>query len=153
QSGWQTGHLAPFNRTQQKGFSKAWFRHRATALQTPEDLIDGIADRDAENFVDELAANANLRELAGIPLLLRIFIYFRFRNVALPQNRFDAYERMVTQLISEHPSNRQRAAEISPSSELDSDDIRTALGLLAFEMESRETGGVIKKQQARSILE
>jgi NACHT domain len=153
QSGWQTGHLAPFNRTQQKRFSKAWFRHRATALQTPEHLIDGIADRDAENFVDELAANANLRELAGIPLLLRIFIYFRFRNVALPQNRFDAYERMVTQLISEHPSNRQRAAEISPSSELDSDDIRTALGLLAFEMESRETGGVIKKQQARSILE
>ncbi len=153
QTGWQTGQLAPFNRTQQKKFASAWFKHRALMLQHPESQATLIASREADSFVNELSANANLRELAGIPLLLRIFVYFRLRNTALPQNRFEAYDRMVNQLISEHPSNRQRAADIADTSELDSEDIRTALGMLAFEIQSRETGGVISKDRARSIIE
>ena len=153
QTGWQMGQLAPFNSAQQRRFAAAWFKHRALGLQQTKDQATLVGDRDADSFVNELRGNANLRELAGIPLLLRIFIYFRLRNSGLPQNRFEAYERMVKQLISEHPTNRQRAAEISNKSELDTEDIRTALGVLAFEIHSTETGGVINKDQARTILE
>jgi hypothetical protein len=154
QAGWHTANLASFTQAQQKKFAKAWFVHRALGLNHPEPQASSIGNREADEFVNELSANANLRELAGIPLLLRIFVYFRFRNASLPQNRFDAYERMVNQLISEHPSSRQRAANISESgNDLDADDIRLILSLLAFEMQSQESGGVIAKDRARAVIE
>lgn len=152
-TGWQTAHLAGLTSDQQKEFAKVWFTHRALVLNQPATQAPLIADQEAESFISELAENANLRELATIPLLLGIFIYFRFRNSRLPQNRFEAYERMVEQLISEHPSNRQRAAQITDrSNELNTVEIRDILGMLAFELQSNETSGVIDKDRAQNLV-
>jgi len=152
--GWQTAHLTGLTLDQQKEFAKVWFIHRASVLNQSSTQAELIGDREAENFIAELTENANIRELATVPLLLGIFIYFRFRNSQLPQNRFEAYERMVEQLISEHPSNRQRSAQIGDRpNALDADDLRAIFGLLAFELHRGQSSGILDKERARSLVE
>jgi hypothetical protein len=152
---WERGTLADLTREQQKHFLSAWTTFWLTNSGSTESgtaLPDRIAS-EAERFDLEVQQSSGLRELAGTPLLLGIVVYLRNSNLPLPQNRFQAYRRIVDHLITDHPRARQRAASLTISaSEFTLDDLRKILAALAFSITVHNPEGVIERADAVKVV-
>jgi hypothetical protein len=149
---WQTAHLAEFTPEQQRQFVSIWTRFRLSndGNNSTEAELDPRVSAEVERFETDLQRNSALRELAGTPLLLGILLYLSFSNLPLPQNRFQAYRRMIDHLIAEHPKARQRAASLTATVGLDflADDFRKILAALAFRLFTSHPEGTIEQSDA-----
>lgn len=158
ETGWKLGELSDFSEDQQKQLSKIWFIYRKKNLiQNPaieETEVIRQAEAESEVFLDELQRSPDLRELSKIPLLLCLLIYHKFYNASLPQSRFKAYDSLIEHLISTHPQRRRRSASLTTDSfELNDDDIKKILELLAYQIQEKFGEGLINQNEAIIIVE
>ena len=138
---WKMAELAPLSPSQQRRLALVWFgRLRATG--TDEEAENATATWEAERFLKELRADAGLGDLAGTPLLFIGLLFLAMRNVALPRNRAQALQSLVTLLLEVHPEARATAAgEVTPRfDQASAPELRqAAVAALAFA--SRRYGG------------
>src|SRR5262249_48157349 len=64
----------------------------------------------AQAFVADLQRSGTISQLAAIPLLLTGLIALKHAQLALPRNRFLAYEALSKLLLELHPTARNKAA-------------------------------------------
>ncbi len=159
---WKLGELAPLTRPQQAALAQSWFNRwlrvdsQSLAGDTNSDaLIAGRAAELAHELVEDLARLPDLEDLAQVPLLLSVLILLRYQNAALPDDRFQAYEALVKELISVWPRRRRAAALISRSAELElrDEERESAYAFLAFRTSERSPSGLIEAGRARADLE
>ena len=152
---WAVANLAPFTRRQQLDFISTWTRfHLSSSGNPPEQgLLDAQSAAVVERIEDEIARNSGLSELAETPLLLGILVFLNRSNLPLPHDRFQAYQRMVQHLISEHPQARRVAASLTADNDLlDPDSLRSVLAALAYEItRSRPNGGIEHGDAVKAI--
>ena len=112
-SEWQKAELRPFDIAEQKRFVNLWFTHFHKATLPPTALsssAEAAGTQQTEAFMDEIAGDEDLFELAGIPLLLSALVYLRLLGRVLPHNRFEALAEITKALIREQPQRRAVAA-------------------------------------------
>jgi hypothetical protein len=159
--GWQVGRLAPLSPSQQRDISTRWFVARHRVENDGRDPgTDELArlDAEVERFLRELEGVSELRELAAVPLMLMLLLYLRFQHVALPRGRFEVYARLVEHLLRVHPDARRSAALVVGSEDaLSEEELRGALGALAFIVQQQWPQGVLRDTDipdvARTALE
>lgn len=171
-SGWQRGHLANFTLEQCRQLAFYWFGKwadtrspselgvvPALALSNTQEEAElksqraAWARKRADEFIAEVEAVPDLRELSRVPLLLCLLIAFRTQNSHLPTGRFDLYDKTVDHLITTHPSHRREASRLKGrSSELKPNELRALLCFLAFKIQCDEPSGVIEDRLARELV-
>ena len=149
---WDIGNLAEFTEEQQRNFVSIWtrFRHSSSDASSSDGDISQRVVAEVERFEAEIQRSPGLRELGRTPLLLGILVYLNNSNLPLPQNRFQAYRRMVDHLIVDHPRSRKRAASVATNYEsgLALEDFRKILWALAFRISVTNPEGVIERSEA-----
>jgi hypothetical protein len=102
---WRTARLAPLCRDQQRELARVWFSSHVTR-SSPADstaAIDVPIEARTDRFFAELARDPGLLLLAANPLLLVGLVALSIRQIALPRNRMQAIQRLVSILIETHP--------------------------------------------------
>lgn len=138
---WKAAELAPLSPAQQKQLALTWF-NRVRAAGTDASSQDAVAAWEAERFLKELAGDVGLGDLAGTPLLFTGLLLLAVRDVALPRNRAQALQSLITLLLEAHPEARATAAgEVaSRFDQASTPEVRqSAVAALAFA--SRRDGG------------
>jgi hypothetical protein len=111
---WRQGRLAAMSEHQQRSLARIWFGHLHRTIQSAghraktED--DSHVKMQVDQFFADLAQAGSLMSLSGVPLLLSGLISLFVRKVALPRNRFAAYDELIQLLLEVHPQRRARAA-------------------------------------------
>jgi NACHT domain len=108
---WRIAELAPLSLDQQRKLAEVWFSrglHREARGQGPE--IRRPLEERLDRFFAELARDRRLSSLASNPLLLVGLIALSIRQIALPRNRMQAIQSLVTILVETHPEHRATAA-------------------------------------------
>lgn len=152
---WRSAQLAPLSAAQQRALARIWFRHLTRSTEAKPDLVGSMADWEVDRFMKELNSDSSLGDLAQSPLLFVGLMFLAARSVALPRNRVQALQSLVTLLIEVHPDERATAAgDVKARFELAAlpEVRRSALGALAFA--SRRDGGDAgypRRDAARSI--
>jgi DNA replication protein DnaC len=153
---WQIGKIAGFSRDQQSELANVWFKHWHALRSADSDTekIEKRSREDVETLMRDLRKSRDLAELAEIPLLLSLLIYLRYKQTRLPENRFKAYKTLVQKLVTEHPKQRRRAAEITQDlfPELTDDEVTEIFASLAFSIQKENPEGLIEKEEAHSLL-
>lgn len=174
-SGWQMGAIAEFSFQQQSQLIQRWFEawindpttssiesnieNNQTNTESSQITSEGTTRQAkllADQFMTELTASPDLKELAKVPLLLALLIFLKIYNIrsGLPRNRFKAYHVLVEHLISVHPQKRLVAAQISGNEgKFTNEEKQTLLSHLAYYMQSQPGEGLIESAQALKILE
>jgi hypothetical protein len=137
---WRISEIAPFTTNQQVALAQTWFAH----LNTTGEDEQRIASRSlvqARVFISELQRGGAMAQLAAIPLLLTGLIALKVAQLALPRNRFLAYDALTKLLLELHPTARDKAAlKGNPRHPLDFPTRETALAALAYEIHSGQDG-------------
>lgn len=153
---WQVGKIAGFSRDQQSELANVWFKHwhKLRSADSDTEKIEKHSREDVETLMRDLRKSRDLAELAEIPLLLSLLIYLRNKQTRLPENRFKAYKVLVEKLVTEHPKQRRRAAEITQDlfPELTDDEVTEIFASLAFSIQKENPEGLIEREEARSLL-
>jgi hypothetical protein len=156
-AGWRVGTLTPFSLEQQRSLAYLWFVHRASATTGTSfdpDAIARIAERETTEFISELRASDDLRDLAAVPLLLSLLVAHRFRNARLPESRFKAYRSLAEHLLSSHPRSRKKAASLADRPlPLSDQDLWRIFALLALRIEVQHSEGMIDEAAASAVCE
>jgi energy-coupling factor transporter ATP-binding protein EcfA2 len=156
-SGWRIAELAPLSLDQQRKLAEVWFSRglpqEAGSGQGSE--IRGPIEERLNRFFAELARDRRLSSLAGNPLLLVGLIALSIRQIALPRNRVQAIQSLVTIPVETHPEHRATAAGDTKARFVhipDADDRRAALGRLAFVARSASGGDTYDIKEARRTI-
>ena len=136
---WQVSELAPLTQEQRYALCVKWLsiwdkRESGTATKASSALVvESYAEKQSTEFIAELDASKNLSDLSFIPLLLLLLLCLHIEGAALPRNRFQAYEYLIDHLVREHPARKRVASATTElSSMLTDDELRSALGFIAF---------------------
>ena len=133
---WRVSRMAPFKSDQQVALARTWFAHLNPSGENRE-RVNARSHAQATAFVAELRRNGPMAELATIPLLLTGLIALKSAQLALPRNRFVAYEELTKLLLDLHPTARDKAAFAGGSRlPLDSPTREIALAGLAYAIHS-----------------
>ena len=133
---WRVSRMAPFKPDQQVALARTWFAHLNSSGENRE-RVNARSHAQATAFVAELRRNGPMAELATIPLLLTGLIALKSAQLALPRNRFVAYEELTKLLLDLHPTARDKAAFAGGSRlPLDSPTREIALAGLAYAIHS-----------------
>jgi len=139
-SSWRVSKIAPFTPHQQIALAKIWFAH----LSLPDEEESRITSRSldqARKFVAELMRTGAMAQLAAIPLLLTGLIALKNAQLALPRNRFLAYDNLTKLIVELHPMARERAALAgAPRHSIEIQTRETALAALAYAIHGGEDG-------------
>lgn len=153
---WQVSELAPFTRAQQGTLARHWLSHYEKSRHDHVDqpLVGAITERQTETFLGELERHPQVARLAETPLLLWVLISMAAVRMALPQNRFKAYEQLLDVLLSVHPARRKEAAlEGQVQYEwLSIDNRERALAYLAYRIQQHFPEGTISRRDATQEL-
>lgn len=154
---WAVGELAPLSVDQQRKLAEVWFKRstpRAASQNTGQEASGPIGAR-LNRFFAELGRDRRLGVLAGNPLLLVGLVALSLRQIALPRNRVQAINSLISVLIETHPA--QRATEAGDTQSRfpniqDADDRRSAIARLAFVARSTSGGGTYDLKEARKAV-
>ncbi|MEV6009145.1 NACHT domain-containing protein [Streptomyces sp. NPDC051976] len=158
---WNKAELAPLSLEQQHMLAGIWFgaAHASDgeqmALGENYPSVAGrhsvpVVDQVVEEFTRDVQGGAELRELAQVPLFLLLLIGLRLSGIRLPHRRFDVYDRVVEQLLRDHPAQRASAAsQAQERNGLSSAEVRAVLAQVAFTHQSRGDFGPIPQQRVR----
>lgn len=155
--GWKIAELAPLSIRQQRKLAEVWFSRAAVRVSVSElgAEMRGPIEARLDQFFAELAQDRRLSSLAGNPLLLVGLVALSIRQIALPRNRTQAVQSLVTILLETHPSHRATAAGDTKARFLyivDAEDRRAALGHLAFVARSASGGGTYDIKDAKKAI-
>ncbi|MGW1997791.1 NACHT domain-containing protein [Embleya sp. NPDC001921] len=149
-AGRRVGNLAPLSAAQQKRMAHAAFSSQAAAQQTQpaghsRDRVDGanLISGTTRHFWEELDAVADLRALAAVPLFL-LMLAGMWSSGPLPTRRMEAYRRLVSVLLDEHPAIRRRDVW-RPQTGIEVRELRQVLAAAAYRLRSSETGPFARK--------
>ena len=106
---WRVSRIAPLKPDQQVALARTWFAHLNSSGEDRQ-RVEARSLAQATAFVAELRRNGPMAELATIPLLLTGLIALKSAQLALPRNRFVAYEELTKLLLDLHPTARDKAA-------------------------------------------
>ena len=154
--GWRVAELAPLSVDQQRKLAEVWFNKTAGRAPAEQGIeVIGPVEARLDRFFMELARDRRLSTLAGNPLLLVGLIALSMRQVALPRNRTQAVESLVSILAETHPERRATEAGDTRArfaSIPDAEDRRAALARLAFVARSATGGGTYDIKEARKTI-
>jgi hypothetical protein len=137
---WRVSEIAPLTPDQQIALTRAWFAHLNPSGETEERVANRSLTQ-ATALLAELHRTGGMAQLAAIPLLLTGLIALKHAQLALPRNRFLAYEALTKLLVELHPTARDRAALAGvPRHSLDLPTRETALAPLAYAIHSGDQG-------------
>jgi len=137
---WRISKIAAFTIDQQVALAQTWFAHLNTTGED-EQRIASRSLAQATAFITELQRSGPMAQLAAIPLLLTGLIALKIAQLALPRNRFLAYEALTKLLLDLHPTARDKAALAgNPRHPLDLPTRETALAALAYAIHSGQEG-------------
>lgn len=155
-AGWQKGELSEFSSGQQEQLARIWFTHRAESnrkRKSDRHIASFQIEAEVNSFMHELRRSNDLRELAGVPLLLCLLIAHKVQHLQLPRNRFKAYDDLIEYLISTHPRQRAlAAASVKPIFEIDDKDLKAVFANLAYEIHCKFGEGLIEQTLAEDIV-
>lgn len=135
---WRVSRIAPLKPDQQVALARTWFAHLNSSGEDRQ-RVEARSLAQATAFVAELRRNGPMAELATIPLLLTGLIALKSAQLALPRNRFVAYEELTKLLLDLHPTARDKAAFAGGSRlRMDSPTREIALAGLAYAIHSGE---------------
>lgn len=154
---WRHGHLAALSDSQQRSLVRIWFGHlhRRNAGGPANGKQSSHVTLQVDQFFADLAQAGRLTNLSGVPLILSGLISLFVRKVALPRNRFQAYDELIQLLLEVHPRNRARAAmDRAPRSTLlrDIPLLKRSLACFAFQKRTRGLDLGCPIADARSIV-
>lgn len=153
---WKRAHLLPFEPTQQRDFTRVWFEHFYAATLPTGSAVSSAAvraARETDSFMTEVAQDAALADLAGVPLLLSALIYLRLQGRILPRGRFDALSVLAQTLIFEQPQRRAQAAlQGSAPAAQHRRLIERGIEYLALRVHERSGSDSIPEEAARECL-
>jgi hypothetical protein len=133
---WRVSRIAAFTPDQQVALARTWFAHLNSSGEDRQ-RVETRSFTQATAFVAELRRNGPMARLARIPLLLTGLIALKSAQLALPRNRFVAYEELTKLLLDLHPTARDKAAFAGGSRlPLDSATREMALAGLAYAIHS-----------------
>lgn len=150
---WKRGTVAPLSAAQQATIAERWFgRFAATA---PNGTGLSAASLRTDQFMAELARDANLGSLAAVPLLLIGLVTLALRGQILPRSKGDIYDQLVRVLLEEHPTRRATASgDTEPRFRhaTDPEQRRAVIARLAFAVREQSGGASMPRAAARDIL-
>jgi len=153
-SEWKRAELEPLTLPQQRELAGYWFRHfhEANGVVDAGRLADAL-QRDGDDFARELAESPVRAELAGIPLLLSVFVYLRLSGRVLPRSRLAALDELIKALLEDQPSRRaQSAMQPADQAENRSPRIRRGLEYLAYCIHQEPNSLVLPNERAAELL-
>lgn len=160
---WRRADVAPLDSEQQRRIATQYLAPPAD-LETSASLSPGdttargtIGSRqltwsaaNVEPFLAELGREADLQPFARIPLLLALLAR-TWRGEPLPPRRYDLYETVIRMLLDTHPKMRARASK-APGSQLSTDDFRTLIQAVAYELKTSETPQPVPIRDMRKLV-
>jgi NACHT domain len=164
---WRSSQLAPLSPLQQRALARVWFfppvtarvRLEAAAMKIGTNAVGveaaGVIEARLDRFFAELSRDRHLEALAANPLLLVGLIALSIRQVALPRNRMQTIQTLVTLLLEIHPVRRATAAgDTQPrfTSIGEAEDRRAALARLAFVARSEGWSGSFDIRTAKGVI-
>ena len=154
---WSKAKLSDLTLGQQKEICSIWFANKIASLNKESlvsiEIIKKKADREANQFINELNNNADLSYLAKTPLLLCLLLAIRFQNGHLPEDRFKAYSQIVTHFIANHPEKRKRAAlVVNERRILNNEELEKVYAFLAYKIQTLYPQGTIEESAAKKLL-
>lgn len=151
-TGWHLGAIGDLSTEQQLTLCRFWFRRHPSVADIPEKDIERQTIDLARGFLKHVERSSDLRELANTPLVLLLLVYLWIHEEVLPQNRFRAYDKLVSFLIITHPARRRTASQIAESDVAQESTIRSSLVHLALTIHTRyPTGGIPEKEATKAI--
>ncbi|WP_178130376.1 NACHT domain-containing NTPase [Reyranella sp. CPCC 100927] len=156
--GWQVAELASLSLAQQRTLAGVWFTRGLDKVMVASERgseIQGPIEARLDRFFAELGRDRRLSSLAGNPLLLVALIALSIRQIALPRNKMQAIQSLVSILVETHPEHRATAAgdiKARFTHIPDAEDRRVVLGRLAFVVRSASGGGTFDIKEARRII-
>lgn len=158
--GWGVAELAPLTAEQQLELARRWFSPLGRpSSPTTTDLESGegsaVAKRQALEAIEAISRIPDAHSLAEVPLLLCTLLLLRLRDIALPTNRFRAYELLTQQLMLTHPKRRLAASQMIAKSSLrlPDDELDRAYAFLAFKVHQDSKSGLFDSAFGRKHLE
>jgi hypothetical protein len=153
---WQASGTMRAWRTCRPRSSAAWPTRGSAPAATTLSLMPVQGRRNGPSwmtFMAEVEGKAELRRLAATPLFLLLLVGLRLSGVPLPDQRFEVYDAVVSQLLKDHPAVRAAAAGIAPEDGgLPPDDIRQVIAHLAFQWQQHGEFTPVPDNAVRSDL-
>jgi energy-coupling factor transporter ATP-binding protein EcfA2 len=153
---WNIGTLSDLTIEQQKKLCCIWFGNQISSLNKEnsysEEEIYKKAAAEADQFINELNNNFDLSNLAKNPLLLCLLLAIRFQNAHLPEDRFKAYEQIVTHMIANHPEKRKKAALLLTERKLTNEELKRTYAFLAYKIQLDFPQGSISETEAQDLV-
>lgn len=156
-AGWRTAELAALSADQQRAVADLWFTREVGRAATAEPGFDvqPLVEQRRDRFFAEVSRDRRIVALAGNPLLLIGLVALSIRQVALPRNRVQVVQSLVTLLIETHPQQRATAAgDMQPRFQHipDAEERRAALARLAFIGRGTTGGGSFGLKAAKDTI-
>lgn len=131
---WNVETIAPFTLGQIRHFVPAWYRELVSSGQIERNL----AIRLERELIDVVTVNSKLRDMASTPLLLTMMALVLYHDGALPRDRPQLYERVLTLLLGQWDKMKegQNLAEAIGQPDWDSERVRPVLDFLSFQAHS-----------------
>lgn len=147
---WRIAKVADLTAQERQQLCEIWFQLRARSSSNP-DSQDGV-EHEVSSLIADLGHSIDLDELSRIPLFLLLLIALRFQGAALPSGRFDAYQALIRHMLRDHPQRKRSAAAIIQADQLSEREIQSILARLAYEIQTKQTGGTISEADFESLL-
>ena len=154
---WRHGRLLDLSNEQARELAHRWFS-RLTLRPEPTDAAaltaaEVMAEKSTDMFFAQLAASPRVRDLARVPLLLRLLVEVSRHGERLPEHRIKAYDLMVDHLLRIHPARRRQAAGVTRWEELVGvDDLKEAMARLALRIQKDHGGGYAPTETCQEVL-
>jgi hypothetical protein len=138
--------IAPLSTNQQKSIVKKWIQQKNSDKAT--------VLREVEDFINQLSKAPDLKNLAETPLLLNILLVQKLKNLALPRDKFSAYNEITEHLINKHYQKRINSANAEIESSLSElrDYWKDIFSAVAFEFQTKSFDGVLSKIKVNNVV-
>lgn len=139
-------NIAPLSIEQQKSIVRKWLEQKHSDKNTVTREVDG--------FINELSKANDLKDLAETPLLLNILLVQKLKNLALPKDKFSAYNEITEHLINKHYQKRINSASAEIESSLSElrDYWKDIFSIVAFEFQKESFDGVLTKIEVKNVV-
>ncbi|QHI35772.1 hypothetical protein IMCC3317_11200 [Kordia antarctica] len=139
-------NIAPLSIEQQKNIVRKWLEQKYSDKNT--------VTREVDDFINELSKANDLKDLAETPLLLNILLVQKLKNLALPKDKFSAYNEITEHLINKHYQKRINSASAEIESSLSElrDYWKDIFSIVAFEFQRKSFDGVLTKTEVKNVV-
>lgn len=132
---WAQASIAPLSVRQRAQLCEKWFSIKRERDSTDSKFMPEPAG-ESDRFLNGIDSSADMRQLATEPMFLSVLLFLWFQGKVLPQNRFDAYDRLLHHIVLQHPVSREQGALKSDSpSPLSLEQVELILAWVALVMQ------------------